>query len=201
MEINTMKKLMRRIIPLFLILTLCLALGITASAEEDVKSVTISASSNHQEGDGVIVDADYLYVNEHWALSLYREYYNVTFQTPEGCPMKRITLNMGYLDRWPASPVGNVDNDGRKTMHITFPEDSNVTSLTLNGIAISNGVEVKAEDNESQYIDSVTVEYYVSNSNQLGSMLSEGSLWIIIAVAVVAVGTVSVLIVRKKKKS
>ena len=37
--------------------------------------------------------------------------------------------------------------------------------------------------------------------SSIASMLSEGNLWIVLAVAVVAVGTVGVLIVRKKKKS
>lgn len=67
-----------------------------------------------------------------------------------------------------------------------------------------------------------TVEYYIegdTNYNDLGStdtpigsvtasitspvasMISNGSIWIILAVAVIAVGTVSVLIVRKKKNA
>ena len=40
-----------------------------------------------------------------------------------------------------------------------------------------------------------------ADSSELASTLSAGTIWIILAVAVVAVGTVSVLIVRKKKKS
>ena len=79
-------------------------------------------------------------------------------------------------------------------------EESTVSSCTINlyGGNITAIAGIEAEDIGAGKIGRATINDY---RNSQGSILSDGSLWIILAVAVVAVaGVVTLVIVKKKKK-
>ena len=186
---------MKKLIPILLTLLLLVGLMPTAAfaaAPEEYSETIEFVESGFVETEHFRLTTSRFDSDGWWG----GENYPLTIEARvNGVTITRIESTIGWFAQYYDSIV--FDNGTKEpVIRLSNGKTISVTKINASSISVIDGGNVEFKG--------FTVYYTVAGEAPVeaeGSVLSQGSIWIIIAVAVIAVGTVSVLIVRKKKKS